>query len=460
MSRESQGVERSVPPAPGPIRPFSFPLVERTELNGGLTVVSARTGEVPVVTLELLLPAGGLQDPAGREGLATLTGALLDSGAGSRTAAEIAEEMEALGVQLSVATGWQVTHVELTGLRSRMEAAVDLLADLVREPTFPQHEVERIAAEHRAAILQRRAEPRGLANEAISRFLFADASPFSRPLGGTLKSLGTLTREDLRAFHQAHYSPLGAAVVVAGEMDHAGAVELAARAFGDWVGPAAAAPVVSVEPRSTERRITIVDRPGAVQSEIRVAEIGVARSTPDYFPIVVMNAILGGAFTSRLNLNLRETRGYTYGVSSSFTMRREPGPFLVSTAVQTEATAPALSEIMKELRTIREEPVREQEVEDARSYLAGVFPLRLQTTDGTASRLAELFVHDLPLDYFADYRERLLAVSRAEVERAAREHIDPSRTTIVVAGDAARIRDELAALDLGPVDVTDAGDLP
>jgi zinc protease len=206
--------------------------------------------------------------------------------------------------------------------------------------------------------------------------------------------------------------------------------------------------------------VVVVDRPGAVQSEIRVAQIGVARSTPDYFPIVVMNAILGGAFTSRLNLNLRETRGYTYGVSSGFTMRREPGPFMVSTAVQTEVTAPALAEITTEIATIRGEPVRDQEVADARSYLAGVFPLRLQTTDGTAGRIAELAAYDLPLDYFCDYRERLLEVTRPEVERVAREHLDPERMTIVVAGDAARVRDDLAALGLGPVEVIDPGSLP
>jgi zinc protease len=341
-----------------------------------------------------------------------------------------------------------------------MEPAVDLVAELVRQPTFPEDEVERVAGEHRAAILQRRAEPRGLANEAIARELFADESPFSRPLGGTLASLAGLTRSDLLAFHAARYTPVGSRIVVAGDLEHAQAVELASRGFGEWAGPAPEPVAASVATRSATRRLVIVDRPGSVQSEIRVAQLGVARSTPDYFPIVVMNAILGGAFTSRLNLNLRETRGYTYGVSSGFTMRLEPGPFLVSTAVQTEVTAAALGEILGEIGKIREEPVREEEVQDARSYLAGIFPLRLQTTDGTATRIAELAIYGLPLDYFADYRERLLSVTRAEVERAAREHLDPAAMTVVVAGDAARIREELAGLDLGPVEVIDPAGLP
>lgn len=204
----------------------------------------------------------------------------------------------------------------------------------------------------------------------------------------------------------------------------------------------------------------LVDRPGSVQSELRVGHVGVARSTPDYFPLVVMNSILGGAFTSRLNMNLRERQGFTYGVSSGFAMRRSPGPFMVSTAVQTEVTGAALMEIMREVNAIRDEPVQPAELEDARNYLAGVFPLRLQTTEGVASRLGELALFDLPLDYFDDYRDRLLEVDAASVQRVAREHLRPGEMTVVVAGDAARIRPEVEALELGPLEVVSVGALP
>lgn len=456
----SAAVRSVPPPGPGEVRPFDFPSVQRSELPNGMDVVSARTGELPVATLQVLLPAGAVSDPEGREGLAWFTAALLESGAAGQSGSRVAEEMEALGMQLSIVGGWDFTQLELTGLRSRLDGAVELLAALVREPSFPGAEVERIRAEQRATILQRRAEPRGLANEAAARFLFSDTTPFSRPVGGTLRSLARLARSDVLAYHSSHYTPRGAAVIGAGDLDHDAVRVLAGRAFGDWAGPAPAAPQVTVQPRRAERRVVLVDRPGAVQSEIRVAQIGVPRSTPDYFAIAVMNAILGGAFTSRLNLNLRETHGYTYGVSSGFTMRRSPGPFLVSTAVQTEVTALALSEIFREIGALIEGPVTADEVADARSYLAGTFPLRLQTTDGVAGRLSEMVAYGLPRDYFAHFRSRVLAVTREEVQEAARRHLRPGELTVVIAGDGSRIRTEIEGLGLGTVEVTDVAEFP
>ncbi|HEX6071117.1 MAG TPA: pitrilysin family protein, partial [Longimicrobiaceae bacterium] len=417
----------------------------------------ARTDGFPVVTVGLILPAAGVHEPPERAGLASLVAALLESGTERRTAAEIAEAFEGLGVQFGVGTGWDATQAEMTSLASRSAAGIDLLAELVRTPAFPGVEVDRVRKEHIAEILQRRAEPRGLANEAAARYIFSPSSPFSRPLGGTATTLEGLTHEDIAAFHGARYTPFGAVIVIAGNVEPEEARDLAARAFGDWAGPASETPVVPVEPASTTRRVVLVDRPGSVQSEIRVGQVGVPRSTPDYFPLVVMNTILGGAFTSRLNMNLREKQGFTYGVSSGFAMRRHAGPFLISTAVQTEVTASALTEILREVEGVREAPVTPEELEDARNYLAGVFPLRLQTTEGVASRLAELALFDLPPDYFDDYRDRILAVDVEEVHRVAQERIRPAELSIVIAGDAATIRGPVEALSLGPVEVVAVG---
>ena len=453
-------LDRSHPPGPGPRRPFNFPPIERFALPNGLPVLMARTDGFPVVTVGLILPAAGVHEPPERAGLASLVAALLESGTERRTAAEIAEAFEGLGVQFGVGTGWDATQAEMTSLASRSAAGIDLLAELVRTPAFPGVEVDRVRKEHIAEILQRRAEPRGLANEAAARYIFSPSSPFSRPLGGTATTLDGLTHEDIAAFHGARYTPFGAVIVIAGNVEPEEARDLAARAFGDWAGPASETPVVPVEPASTTRRVVLVDRPGSVQSEIRVGQVGVPRSTPDYFPLVVMNTILGGAFTSRLNMNLREKQGFTYGVSSGFAMRRHAGPFLISTAVQTEVTAPALTEILREVEGVREAPVTPEELEDARNYLAGVFPLRLQTTEGVASRLAELALFDLPPDYFDDYRDRILAVDVEEVHRVAQERIRPAELSIVIAGDAATIRGPVEALSLGPVEVVAVGDLP
>lgn len=465
MTGARQGVEqaavldRSAPPAPGALRPFNFPPIERFSLPNGLPVLLAHTPGLPVVTVSVLVHAAGIHEEPARAGVASLTGDLLESGAGGRSVAEIADALETLGVQVGVGTGWDVTHLELTGLESRMEPATAILSDLVRAPTFPEDEVERIRSEHLAAILQRRADPRALANEMAGRFIFADDTPFSRPLGGTTASLGSLTRPDVLAFHAEHYSPFSTTMVVAGSLDRGAAEKLLDPVFGDWVGPARRHALPTVAPRFAERRIVLVHRAGSVQSEIRVGQVGVERATPDYFPLVVMNAILGGAFTSRLNMNLRERQGFTYGVSSAFSMRRAPGPFAVATAVQTEVTAAALSEINREIETIRQTQVTPQELDDARSYLAGVFPLRLQTTEGVASRLAELAVHDLPEDYFDHYRERILAVGAADVLRTAQERLQPERMVAVIVGDADKIRGPVEELGIGEVEVVDAGDL-
>jgi zinc protease len=408
-----------------------------------------------VVTFGLLLRAGGLREPADRAGLAALTTNLLESGAGDRTGPMIAEELETLGIQLGSGASWDLTHLDITGTRARIGPATEILASVVRDPTFPLDEVERLRAEQLAGIMQRRAEPRGLANETAARAIFSADTPFSRPLGGTPATVEAITRGDVVDFHAGHFSADGAAIVVAGEIDADDALSLAASRFGDWGGS-------RLEPDATRvsaapgRRV-LRRRPSGRRAvgDPRRAGGGIARSVEDYFAIQVLNAILGGAFSSRLNLNLRERHGFTYGVSSAFVMRRHPGPFVVSTAVQTEVTAAALREIVTEVHAIREDAVTAAELEDARSYLAGTFPLSLQTTSGVASRLSEIYAYDLPLDYFDDYRERILEVGADQVLAAARTRIQPEALTVVVVGDAATIRGPLEELDLGPVEVVD-----
>jgi zinc protease len=409
-----------------------------------------------VVSLSVLLEGGGIHEPEENAGLSVLTNSLLESGAGSHSAAEIAEKIESLGIQLGVGSSWDFAHLDVTGIRSSIPSAFDVVGELIREPTFPESEVERLRGEQLASILQRRAEPRGLANEYAARFIFSAQTPFSRPLSGTRRTVEKLTREEITAFHSQRFTPRGSAVVIAGEIELQEAVDLASSRLADWSRPASQLPEKVVQPRSTSATVVIVDRPGSVQSEIRVGHLGVDRAAPDYYAILVMNAILGGAFSSRLNLNLRERHGFTYGVSSSFVMRRQPGPFLVSTAVQTEVTAAALGEILHEVRSIREEPVSEAEIGDARAYLAGTFPLALQTTSGVASRLAEIAAYGLPLDYFRDYRERLLAIDRDAALNAARDRLHPDSAAVVIVGDASKIQSSIEALGLAEIQIIDA----
>jgi len=255
----------------------------------------------------------------------------------------------------------------------------------------------------------------------------------------------------VRQFHGRRFAPGSAALILAGDVEPDAAVALIARSFDDWTGAAPTRPDVPAEPRLDQLNLQLVDRPGAVQSELRIGHVGVARSHPDYFSLLVMNAILGGAFTSRLNLCLRERHGFTYGVRSGYSFRRSPGPFLIQTAVGTEVTVRAIQETLRELRELLADGPTDAEVSSARDYLAGIFPLELQTTEQLAAKLAELAVHDLPDDYFEQYRARILAVSRDDVLRVARAHIRPADLTMVVVGEADALEPELAATGLAPV---------
>jgi zinc protease len=449
-------LDRSRPPASGPVRPYDFPDIRRATLSSGVPIMVAEVHHFPVVTLGLVLPAGAVQEPPEAAGLASLTAELLDSGAGGRSGVEIAETVEGLGVQLDAGTGWETSQLELSALRSRLEAALPLMEDLLLRPTFPEDEVERLRAERIAELAQRRSDPRSLANMMATRFIFADASPYSRPLDGNPGTVESIMRSDVASFHADRYLGSGGGVVVAGALGFDEAVDLVERHFGNLGTGRASVPSVSVEPRARNRTLTVVHRPGAVQSELRVGHVGVPRSTPDFFPLLVGNTILGGAFSSRLNLNLRERRGFTYGAHSSLAMRRTGGVFSISTAVETEVTGAALSEILQEVGSMRESEVTPAEIDDARSYIAGIFPLRLQTTEGVAGRLVELLVHRLEDDYWDTYRDRVLAVSPAEVHAAMREHLRPEELAIVVVGDAEAIAPGLDGLGFGAPRVVDA----
>lgn len=444
---------RELPPEPGAIRPFEFPEVERQGLDGGLDLRVAPLPRLPVVTLSLVLPAGeALLDPA-RGGLAVLTGDALEGGTAARSGAGLAEAVEDIGATLEISTGWDATTVSLSCLADRTDEALALMAEVVLRPAFPEDEVERMRGQRLAAIRQRAMDPSGLASDQAVRLIYREGSRYGRPLGGTLESVEAVDRAAVEAFHRERYHPGAAGFVVAGDVDSDEAAVLLRRHFGGWSGAAPATSPAEGAARTTRRTVHVVDRPGAVQSELRVGHPGVAHDHPDHVALVVLNTVLGGAFTSRLNLNLRERHGFTYGVRSRFSFRAGPGPFHVSTAVGSEATAPAVREIMAELDAIVGDGPSDAEVEAARDYVAGVFPLRLETTAQVASRIAEQIVYRLPDDYHATYRERIRAVDREAALAAARRHIRPSEATIVVVGDAAAVREPLEALSLGPVEV-------
>jgi zinc protease len=332
-----------------------------------------------------------------------------------------------------------------------LEEATKLLGDVISSPVFPKREVERLKAERLAEILQLETEPRGLADEKFSEFLYARESRYSTPDEGSAESVSALSRKDIEEFYRSRYRSGSTTVIVAGDISVDDARALITRAFERWPsGRAPGRPLIATA-RTTRRSVHIVNKPEAPQSELRTGHVGLPRKHPDFFPTLVMNAVLGGLFGSRINLNLREVHGYTYGASSFYDWRRGPGPFVVSTAVQSEVTAPALREILLEIDRIRSERISEEELSLARDYLDGVFPIRYETTAAIASALATLVIYDLPADYYESYRRNVREVSAEAVLQAAGSHLHPNELQTIVVGDARVIRDSVAELKVGDV---------
>jgi zinc protease len=445
----------SVRPTPGAPRAYAFPQFETHTLPNGLRVVIAPVRKLPIVTVLALVDAGSVSDPAEREGVAQLTASLLTEGTGDLSGAALADLTESMGSSLDAGADWDSSVVKLTTLAHRLEAALALLARVLTEPSLSEGEFQRLRTERLADLLQQRSEPRSLADETMSQVLYSDAARYSKPDGGTERSVRALGVEHVRSFYRARYSPHATTVVIAGDVSVTTGMALVAQMLGDWRGAPLVLPAAPDAVLSQGRRVHIVAKADAPQTELRVGHVGLPRLNDDYFPLVLCNAILGGLFSSRLNLNLREEHAYTYGAHSGFDWRRWAGPFSMDAAVQSDVTAAAVSEILKEFDRIRAEPVRESELSLAQSYLDGVFPIRFETTGSIASALAVQAIHGLPADYYDTYRARIRAVTAADILRVAQTHLDPAQLQIVAVGDPAAIAAPLEALAFGPLRVTD-----
>lgn len=444
-------VDRSVPPSPGRLRPFHFPPFSRTRLGNGLTVLAARLPGVPLVSLELVVPAGGQFDPEGRAGLATLTASLVDEGTARRGAMEIASTVERLGGYLSTGADWDVAYLATGLLAPNLVAGFELLAEVATDPTFPEAEVERLRRQRLAELLRRGHDPSSLADDRLSRVVY-DGTVYANPLVGSEESVAAIDRELVLGFYRRQYSLNGSALIAVGDFDPEELLREVEAALGGLdAGEAPPQPEVRPAPLSGIT-VQVLDRPGAAQTELRLGHLGVTRTDPDYIPLVVMNTILGGKFTSRINMNLRERHGYTYGASSRFVGRLGPGPFVAGAAVATESAGAAAREILAEIRLIRQELIEPAELEETQSYLAGVFPYTVQTIGDLAKRLEVLAVYGLPDDYFDRYIERLGTVTREEILDVAQRHLDPDHMAVVAVGPADVLLPQFEGI--GPVTVS------
>ncbi|MEX1184803.1 MAG: pitrilysin family protein [Gemmatimonadota bacterium] len=448
---------RATPPVlPEPALP-RLPAVQRFRLVNGVEVLLVERHELPVVDAQIVVRSGAFHDDAARAGRAFLTADLLDQGTTSRSATQIADEVELLGASLHTRGSWDFSAVALHVLTPRLAPAVELLADVLLNPTFPEVELERRRDERLAAILQEQAEPRSLASLAFADVIYGAGHPFGRPLNGDRDTVTRITRTDLLQFYGQRFTPDNAFIVLVGDVAPALALPLLERLVGGWSGRRAPQPHAHEALPRGGVGIHIVDRPGAQQSELRLGLPGPPRATPDYFPLLVANTVLGGAFTSRLNMVLREEKAYTYGAGSNIAFRTGGGPFLASTAVASGATADAVATVVREVRRMGAERVPDAELEGAKNYIVLGLPRTFETTADIAEHVSDAALHDLGADYHDRFAERVRAVTSAEVVTVAARWLRADELAVVIAGDAAAIRSDLESLRIGDVHVREAG---
>ena len=449
----------TVRPAAGTHRPYHFPAFDRRRLSSGVELITAPVRKLPLVSIVALLDAGATRDPAGREGLAILTAKLLLEGTMKRDGATLVDAFEQLGATVDISADWDGASVQLSVLRDHADAALTLLSEVLQAPGFRERDVTRLKAERQAARMQMRTEPRELADESFEHYLYAPGSRYSSSDAGSSRSITAVHRDDVVRFYQAQYVPARATLIMVGDVGHDEAATMAERALSGWNGVAGATAAVSEEVASRTRQVRIVAKSDAPQSELRIGHLGVSRTHPDYFKLVVMNAVLGGLFSSRINLNLRERHGYAYGARSAFEWRRGVGPFVVSTAVESGVSADATREVVSEIEAFRRAPITSEELSLATSFLSGVFPIRFETTMAIANALANMVTYGYPADYFDTYRDNISAVSAEDVLEAARVHLHPDQLLVLAVGDPDVVREPLERLELGPISVTEPEDV-
>ena len=443
-------------PVPGPPREYQFPQFERRQLQNGISLIVAPVRKLPVVSVIVVAEAGAVSEPRGQEGVAELTAKALLEGSAGRSGIEVTEGLERLGASLETAADWDVSIASMTVLKSRLPGAFRLFAEVLGAPDFPEREVERLKSERLAELLQTRTEPRTLASDMFLRFAYEGNSRYALPEGGSESSITGLSKENVAAFYRARFPARGLTVVFAGDVSVDEAERLVSESLGTWPASQPAAVTPLVKAARTERAIHVVEKNDAPQSELRIGHVGIPRAHPDFYDALVMNAVLGGLFSSRINLNLREAHGYTYGASSMFDWRRHAGPFVVATAVRSDVTDAAVHEILKEIDRMRAEEVSEEELTLATSFLEGVFPIKYETTNAIARALTALAIYDLPEDYFQRYRAEIAEITPDRVMRAALNHLRPDELQIVVVGDVSAVRAPLERLRCGPVLAYDA----
>jgi zinc protease len=432
---------RKQAPAPLASKPLNIPKPYETVLPNGLRVVILEEKRLPLVSYRLAFRTGGAHNPTDMPGLMSMVSGLLNEGTETRTSKQIADMIASMGATLTAGSSADYTTVSASALAIYGNQILDLMADVALHPSFPQNEIDIAKGNTKQGLIQQRAQPAFLANERLSRTLFG-THPYSI-VTATPESVDAVTREKLLSFHRQMFIPNNAVLFVIGDVDRAATLKRATELFGPWEKGQPAAENFPAPPVRTNRAIYLVDRPGSAQSTIVIANLAINRSSPDYFPMLLLNTMLGGSFSPRLDQNLRENKGYTYGASSTLDARRAGGTFRASAEVRSAVTGASLKEFFYELDRIRTEPIPEQEIRDNKAFLSGLLPIRIETQEGLTDQLVQIKMLGLPDDYLQTYRDRLNAVTAADLQRVAQQYVTTDKVAIVIVGDAAAIMEQV-----------------
>ena len=446
---------RKDPPAPGPEPPLHLPIPEQFKLANGLTVLYSERPGLPLVAASLVLRAGSGANPVDHPGLASFTARMLQQGTDTRSALQIADRAADLGISLGSRASTDASSVSFQSLTRSFPDALDLLADLALHPRFPQQEIDRVRSERLGTLVQEKSQPFAVASRVYTSALYGPKNSYGYPDIGTAESIKGMTRDQLVNFWQENYSPNQAALVIAGNIKLADLKPLVEKQFGGWKRGADSLAHLAA-PAPSDARLILVDRPNAQQSALLFCSLGPSRSTPEYPQIEVMNSVLGGLFSSRINMNLREQHGYTYGAESFFNYHVGPGPFIVYSEVRTDATTPAAAEIFKELNRMRDTQLTPAELTLAKDSIAQSMPGRFESGEEAAGTIAQVYIYDFALDYFSLLPGKINAVTAPQARAAAQQYIQPDKMIVLAVGDRARIEPDLKKLNLGKIEIRDS----
>lgn len=449
-------LDRKIPPLPAPTSRFRVPVPETRMLRCGVPLWIVPRQGLPIIAATLVLGGGAGVQSSQDAGLAQMTSSMMDEGTRSRTSAQIAEEAEGMGTSLSSSCGWDGSYVTLQCLTPHLEASLDLAVDLLREPTFPESEWQRVKGQSLAALKAERDSAEARAYREFLRVLYPPDHSYRMPIDGDQAGVEAIGRDDLQRFHQRFHGPGGAACVVSGDVQADEIAEALDARLTGWSGPAVIRPEIPLPAKAERPRMILLHRPGAVQAAVRLGHVGLPRHDPDFTDVLLLNHILGGQFTSRLNAKIREEKGFTYGIRSHWDFRRGAGPFSISAALQADRLSEALDDIRGEILALRDDrPPLQSELDDARRSLIEGQARHFETPAALVSRFAGLFLHGLPIDYHAHFAERLGAVSVESLSRVALNHIHPEAFVVVVVADAAIVSEQLKRLEWADLTLVD-----